>query len=323
MTSTPDCPIRPPGCPKASQNVPRRPMDETHREESKAPSGCEDPGKGINDEWRARERHQASRRCLPSRASDERTSLASDDLTTSRETSTSEATVGRKERCRPRTTMPHRVRRARERHPPQRRATTSVRSDLQGDFHLRGERLLPSASTVGRSTSGEEPPERHPPSERSVCAQECRRRGNVLRMTCAADQSRGRIAPAIRRCQVDTLVLPPPSCVPRRAFHPWSRWSRADTMRPQPGLARPLRDPAEWLWQTCARCGLPGVNYFSPSATTTLPRCPPSCRRSGATRRGRHSDALRPRYGSLRHRVPEWLRDARCGRWPRPSSLGL
>jgi hypothetical protein len=32
-------------------------------------------------------------------------------------------------------------------------------------------------------------------------------RDNVLRMTCAADQSRGRIAPAIRRCQVDTLVV--------------------------------------------------------------------------------------------------------------------
>jgi len=34
-------------------------------------------------------------------------------------------------------------------------------------------------------------------------------RDNVLRMTCAADQSRGRIAPAIRPCQVDTRVVQP------------------------------------------------------------------------------------------------------------------
>jgi len=41
-------------------------------------------------------------------------------------------------------------------------------------------------------------------------------RDNVLRMTCAADQSRGRIAPAIRRCQVDTLVVPPGRAGPPR-----------------------------------------------------------------------------------------------------------
>jgi hypothetical protein len=31
---------------------------------------------------------------------------------------------------------------------------------------------------------------------------------NVLRISCAADQSRGRIAPAIRRCQLNALVVP-------------------------------------------------------------------------------------------------------------------
>jgi len=41
---------------------------------------------------------------------------------------------------------------------------------------------------------------------------------NVLRMTCAADQSWGRIAPAIRRCQVDTLVVWPCSSVKAEAY---------------------------------------------------------------------------------------------------------